>query len=248
MKCIGFIGKSDKTELIGYISKIIAATGKKVIFLDATSSQKTRYTIPTIDGVDELAQYVTQHDGVDVAVGFSNMLELKKYLLTKGEDFNEYDYIMVDTDMDEMIEEYDLKSANVLFFVTSYDKMYIKKGIDLLKFISALKRRTDPDAVVTLYKLTFYSELLTTADRKFIEDCTDNLPLDWNQKTLDYPYDGGDLSVNIQNQYSKKFDIRMLSRAYKDALASTVEVITGDSIQTIKKVMKNAEKSARFFA
>ena len=89
MKCIGFIGKSDKTELIGYISKIIAATGKKVIFLDATSSQKTRYTIPTIDGVDEQTQYVTQHDGVDVAVGFSNMLELKKYLLTKGEDFND---------------------------------------------------------------------------------------------------------------------------------------------------------------
>ena len=65
---------------------------------------------------------------------------------------------------------------------------------------------------------------------------------------MDYPYDGGDLSVNIQNQYSKKFDIRMLSRAYKDALASTVEIITGEPIQTIKKVMKNAEKSARFFA
>lgn len=247
MKCIGFIGKSDKTELIGYISKIIAATGKKVIFLDATSTQKTRYTVRTIEGIGELNQYVVQHDSVEVAVGFNNMLELKKYLLSKGEDFNEYDYVMVDTDLEDMIEEYDLKSANELFFVSSYDKMYIHKGVELLKFVCALKRRTDPDGTVPMHKITFYSDI-ATADRKYIEKISDNLPIEWNQKTLDFPYDGGDLSVNIQNQYSNKFDIRMLSRSYKDALASTVEVITGEQLQTIKKVMKNAEKSARFFA
>ena len=53
MKCIGFIGKADKTELVGYIAKIIASTAKKVILLDATANQKTRYTIPTIEGMDQ---------------------------------------------------------------------------------------------------------------------------------------------------------------------------------------------------
>ena len=56
MKCIGFIGKADKTELVGYVSKIIASTGKKVIMLDATVNQKTRYTIPTIEGMDTQSQ------------------------------------------------------------------------------------------------------------------------------------------------------------------------------------------------
>lgn len=247
MKCIGFVGKSDKTELIGYISKVIAATGKKVMFIDATSIQKTRYTVPTIEGIGELNQYVVQHDGVEVAVGFNNMLELKKYLLSKGEDFNEYDYVMVDTDMEDMIEEYDLKSANELFFVSSYDKMYIHKGVDLLKFICGLKRRTDPDGTVSMHKIIFYSEI-ATADRKYIEKISDNLPIDWNPKSLDFPYDGGDLSVNIQNQYSNKFDIRMLSRIYKDSLAETVSVITEEPVANVKKVMKNVEKSARFFA
>lgn len=247
MKCIGFIGKSDKTELIGYISKIISATGKKVIMLDATSIQKTRYTIPTIENVAEQSQYVVQHDGVDVAVGFSNMLELKKWLLSKGEDFNEYDYVMVDTDMQEMIEEYDLKSANINFFVSSYDKLYIHKGIDLLRFLCAIKRRTEPDGTIPITKLLYYSDI-NTADSKYIEKMYDNLPIVWADKSLNFPYDQGDLSVNIQNQYANKFDIKLLSKTYKEALANAVEIITEEPISTIKKVMKNVEKAAKFFA
>lgn len=247
MKCIGFIGKIDKTELIGYIAKIIASTGKKVIMLDATSIQKTRFTIPTIDGMAEQNQYVVEHDGVEVAIGFSNILELKKYLLSKGEDFNEYDYVLVDTDMEEMIEEFDLKNANSLHFVSSYDKLCICKGIELLRFLCALKRKTDPEAKVELNKLIFYSDV-NTADAKYIESLSENLPINWTNQPLNFPYDQGDLSVNIQNQYSNKFDIRMLSKAYKTALATTVSSITGEEISIVKKVMKNAEKSARFFA
>lgn len=245
MKCIGFIGKADKTELVGYVSKIIASTGKKVIMLDATVNQKTRYTIPTIEGMDAQSQYVVQHDNVEVAVGFSNMLELKKYLLSKGEDFNSYEYVIVDTDQEEMIEEYDLKSANVNFFVTSYDKWCIHKGIELLRFLCALQRRTDPEGKVKIHKILYYSEI-NTADSKYIERLSDNLPVEWDGKAFNFPYDQGDLSINIQNQYSNKFDIRPLSKLYKDNLAKTVELIAGDQIPNIKKVMKSVEKNNRF--
>ena len=200
MKCIGFIGKTDKTELVGYVSKIIASTGRKVIMLDATINQKTRYTIPTMSEIEGQNQYIVQHDSVEIAVGFSNMLELKKYLLSKGEDFNEYDYVLVDTDQEEMIEEYDLKSANANFFVTSYDKWSIHKGIELLRFLCALHRRTDSEGVLKLHKAIYYSDI-NTADSKYIERLSDNLPIEWIGSTLNFPYDEGDLSVNIQNQY-----------------------------------------------
>ena len=119
MKCIGFIGKTNSLEIVEYVGKIISEYRKKVIVVDATVAQKARYTVPTILGTESQTQYVVQYDGVDVAIGFSNMLELKKYLLSKGEDFNEYDYILVNTDVEEMIDEYDLKSANNVFFVSS---------------------------------------------------------------------------------------------------------------------------------
>lgn len=245
MKCIGFIGRADKVELVGYISKILASAGRKVIMLDATINQKTRCIIPTIDDVTEQDQYVVQHDGVEVAVGFSNMLELKKYLLSKGEDFNSYDYVIVDTDREDMIEEYDLKSANKNFFVTSYDKWCIHKGIDLLRFLCAQKRRVDTEGLMEINKIIYYSDI-NTADSKYVEKLCSNLPIDWGTETLSYPYDHGDLSVNIQNHYSNKFDIRLLSKTYKEALAKTVEIIVDGDVPNVKKIIKNVERVTRF--
>ena len=99
MKSVGFIGKADKTDLVSYVSKIISAMGKKVVMIDATSAQKTRYTIPIMSEMEDQAQYIVQHDGVEIAIGFSNILELKKYLLSKGEDFNDYDYVIVENEV-----------------------------------------------------------------------------------------------------------------------------------------------------
>ena len=156
-----------------------------------------------------------------------------------------YDYVMIDTDQEEMIDEYDFKSANALFFVSSYDKLYIKKGLELLKFLCATKRRVEPNGTVRINKITFFSDV-DTADARYFEQLSENLPVEWTDKQLNFPYDQGDISVSIRNQYSNKFDIRMLSKTYKDALANTVEVITGEPMSEVKKVMKNVEKNSKF--
>ena len=246
MKCIGFIGKTNKAEIVQYIAKIVNTLGKKVIVIDATSSQKTRFSVPVLPGTETQSQYVVQYDNIDVAVGFSNMLELKKYLLSKGEDFNEYDYVLVDTDIEEMIDEYDLKSANNIFFVSSYDKYDVKKGIELLKFICASKRRADPEGSLNIEKALYYSEI-NSADSKYIDRFSENLPIIWGA-TLNFPYDQGDLSVNIQNQYSGRLDLRFLTKPYKEALINASKIITEEQDSSIRKVVKNIEKNAKFTA
>lgn len=40
MRCIGFIGKTNKTEIVQYVAKIINSLGNKVMVIDATMSQK----------------------------------------------------------------------------------------------------------------------------------------------------------------------------------------------------------------
>ena len=245
MKCIGFVGNVDKTELVMYVAKVLASFDKKTIYIDATTKQKTRYIIPTIGDMDEQNQYVVQHDGVEFAIGFTNMLELKKYFLSKGEDFTEFEYVLVDTDTPEMCEEYDLKNANNLFFVSSYDKYHIVKGIELLKYMCAMKRKTDTEAQLVLTKLLYYSDV-NTADSKYIDGLAENLPLLWAHDVINFPYDQGDLSINIQNQYGTKIDIRNLSPMYKSAIIETVSLITGDEKSILKKVLKNIEREARF--
>lgn len=247
MKSVGFVGKMDKTELIQYVAKMLSSMGKKTIFIDATTTQKTRYTIPAINGMNLQTQYIVEHDGIDIAIGFNNILELKKYLISKGEDFTEYEYVLIDTDSDEMCEEYDIKNANSLFFVSSFDKMHIVKGVELLKYICATKRREDTDAEVDLTKVLYYSENVNTADTKYIENLSENLPLRWVNSIV-LPYDAGDLSINIQNQYSTKINFRYLSRDMKDGIVQMVSLITGEEKNKLVKVEKNIEKIARFTA
>ena len=244
MKCFGFIGKTNKLEILQYIAKIINAYGKKVIVIDATMAQKARYTVPTIVGTEAQSQYVVQYDNIDIAVGFNNILELKKYLLSKGEDFNEYDYVLVDTDIEEMIEEYDLKSASNIFFMSSYDKYDIAKGLELLKFICASKRRADPEGTLLIDKIFYYSEL-NSVDKKYIDRLTENLPIEW-KNLIEIPYDNGDLSINIQKQYDHKLDLKYLSKSYINGLIAIVKIITGEQDGMIRKVAKNIEKSSRF--
>lgn len=246
MKSVGFVGKMDKTELVQYVAKVLSTLGQKTILIDATSAQKTRYTVDVINGLNAQNQYVVEHDGVDIAVGFNNVLELKKYLLAKGEDFTEYECVLIDTDSDEMSEEYDLKNANNLFFVTSFDKMHIAKGIDVLRYICATKRKENPEAQVDLTKVLYYSNI-NTADMNYVENLADNLPLNW-KGTINIAYDTGDLSVNIQNQYSSKINFRYLTAEAKNGIIDIVNLITGEDKNKLKKVLKNIEKIAKFTA
>ena len=96
MKKIAFIGGYDKADIILYVSKILSIIGKKVLVVDTTLIQKTKYIIPTMTPV---AKYVTTYDGIDVAIGFNDMTDLGEYFgFTKPEDFNYYDFIIYDID------------------------------------------------------------------------------------------------------------------------------------------------------
>lgn len=77
MKKIGFIGAYDKTDLILYVAKAAVEIGKSVLVVDATILQKARYIVPCIA---PSKYYITEYEKIDVAVGFNNLEEIKKYL------------------------------------------------------------------------------------------------------------------------------------------------------------------------
>ena len=45
MKSIGFVGQMDCSGLVLCVARLIEAWGKKVIYIDATKNQKTRYQL-----------------------------------------------------------------------------------------------------------------------------------------------------------------------------------------------------------
>ena len=49
MDIIGFIGVYDKTDLLLNIAKILATMKKRVLIMDTTIEQKTKYVVPSIN-------------------------------------------------------------------------------------------------------------------------------------------------------------------------------------------------------
>ena len=127
MKKIGFIGAYDKIDLILYIAKVIAEMGSKVLVIDATITQKTRYVVPCIA---PSKCYITEYENIDVAVGFKDFNEIKKYLSV--EENLPYDVILLDIDSNSNFKEFDMLKAHKNFFVTGFDSYSLKKGLEII--------------------------------------------------------------------------------------------------------------------
>ena len=118
MKKVGFIGATDKTDLIVYIAKVLEQIGKRVIVVDTTIMQKSKYVIPSINPTKS---YVTDFDNVDYAIGFESIEEVARYLgIKEVEKFN-YDYMLVDIDREEMIDTFEIDNTWMNYFVTAFD-------------------------------------------------------------------------------------------------------------------------------
>ena len=92
MEQIGFIGVNDKKDLLLNVAKIMTKLNKSVLIIDSTVLQRLRYIIPRVSSTPT---YVSEYDGVDVAIGFMNLGQICNYLSTPSLN---YDYVLIDTD------------------------------------------------------------------------------------------------------------------------------------------------------
>ena len=230
MKTIGFIGAYDKTDLMLYIAKILTTLKKKVLVIDATINQKARYIVPVINPT---VKYVTEFEGIDIAVGFEDISDIKKYLGLSDEQEMEYDIIFVDTDNTKGFNTFKLEEANKNYFVTSFDNYSLKKGLEV---ISELKNP------ISLTKILFASEMLKEED-DYLNFLSLGYKVIWNEYRVYFPLENGDLNVIYENHRVAKIKFKKLSIQYKDGLAYLAEEILGNiSESNVRRAIKTIEK------
>lgn len=231
MKTIGFIGAYDKTDLILYVAKILTTLKQKVLVIDSTINQKARYIVPVINPTVE---YVTEFEEIDIAVGFENISDIKKYLGLSEEQNMEYDIILIDTDNYKGFDSFQLKEANKNYFVTSFDNYSLKKGLEIL---AGLK---EP---LSLTKVYFSKEMLKEED-DYLNFLSLGYKVIWNEYRLYFPIENGDLTVIYENQRVAKIKFKKLSVQYKDGLAYLAEEILGNvSEANIRRAIKTIERN-----
>lgn len=224
MKKVGFIGGFDKTDLIIYVAKMLNEVGKKVLMIDTTVNQRARYIVPTIT---PSIYYITEFDGIDVAVGFENLENIKDYL---GVDALEYDVILIDVDSENSFAKFDIQNSDKNYFVTAFDNYSLKKGLEI---IGRLEQK------VPMTKILYSREILQE-DNDYLNFLSFYYSVQWNKDIIYFPYELGDNSAIMENQRAAKIRFKNLSMQYKEGVLSIAEQIFPEVRNSeFKKVLKN---------
>lgn len=227
MKKIGFIGAYDKTDLLLYVAKALNGLKKKVLVVDATIMQKAKYVVPVINPTKS---YITEFEGIDVAVGFYDINDIKKYLGIQENEGLEYDYIMVDTDNYNGIEKFNLQSADKNYFVTSFDAYSLKKGVEILNQIGVLIHMTK----------IFYSKEMLKEEEEYFNYISLGVKIIWEEEKIYFLLENGDQSAIMENQRIEKIKFKNLSSEYKTNIAFLINNMDENiEERQIKNIIKN---------
>lgn len=231
MKRIGFIGCYDKTDFIIYVAKILVSMGKKVIVIDSTINQKAKYVVPVIKPTKS---YVTEFEGIDVAVGFDNLNEIKQYLGMQAELQLNYDIALIDVDNYEAIQNYQIEQAEKNYFVTSFDAFSLKKGLEILSGLTQIMKLTK----------VLYSKDATKEEDDYLNYLSLGYKIEWEEEKIYFPLEVGDQSVIAENQRVSKIKFKNLSEQYKQALIYIAEqLLEKEKYPEIKRIFKQLEKA-----
>ena len=222
MKKVGFIGAYDKTDLILYVAKALTELNNNVIVMDTTTIQKSRYVVPSIA---PSKCYVTEYEGFDVAVGFSDLEEIKRYLSC---DKLEYDIILIDIDDNKYFEKLEMSTANKNYFVTGFDSYSLKKGLETIGKMQ--------DKVV-MTKILFSLEMLEEED-DYLNFLSFYYSVKWDSNKIYFPCDPQDNAAIIENQRVARIRYKDLSETYKDGICEVViDILPEVKRSDVKKII-----------
>lgn len=230
MKKIGFIGVFDKTDLIIYISRVLVEMGNKVLVIDSTVNQKAKYIVPTINPT---TSYVTEYEGIDVSVGFKNYDSIKSYLGMPNSAALAYDYIFIDMDDPNLLDSFEINTADKNYFVTSPDLFSLKKGLEILSGIRQ---------PVELTKI-FFSNKMSEAENEYLNFLSLGYKINWNPEKIYFPMLTSDQDIIMENQRLSKIKFKGLSSEYKQSLIYLIQKIDDNkNTSEIKRIFKKLEK------
>ncbi|MBP1903406.1 hypothetical protein J2Z32_000018 [Paenibacillus turicensis] len=226
MKQILFIGMTDKTDLLFYISNLVALKFK-VLLVDATKHHNYEYTYPKL----EMEASIIQHDLFDITERVADKNQLEAIVANTDES---YDYIFIDLDDFKSIHEW--YGADHYVLVTTYDNREIQRNLVLLEAL--FDGETIEDEIP-------FTRLICEAGQTFHEDYLDTvyekLPIIWSDTLVYYP-DERDITARINNQGRAKLDVSRLSKEYKKVLIQLAASIVDLNFNDVRQWWRQLER------
>lgn len=217
-----FIGDRDKTDLLFYVAKMVAESGRKVLIVDHTAGRNYEFSFPALDVPGEPQEY----DGFEVWIPVGG---------ARADVQAEYDLVLYDADDPQRLSE--LPEADCRFLVMGCEQTSIRRSVRFLDRFFAER---------PIAELCAFRKVLIEGSREpgeaYIAEQFETFPIDWKESFVYYP-DERDLALKIGNQYAGKLKLKGLSPEMKRAVQGIAAILLQADERNMRKLWKKAERS-----
>lgn len=226
MEHVGFLGSYDKKDLLLNIGKVLASLNYRVLIIDATQPQRLKYIVPNVSNNNSIT-YISEYQGVDVALGFMNLMGIAQYL---GTNQLPYDFILIDSDNVQTMNSFMMQRIKKKFFVTSFDQYEITRGIENFIYFN------QPMEVLKVV----ISANNTKQESDYFKHLMEKTPVTLIDKGVHFADTIEDRMATLENQLMKEIKLKRYTNTYRDSL-EFITALTSEGIvdqNEIKRIIK----------
>ncbi len=230
MRNIGFIGAHDKTDLLIYVSKILTELGSRILIIDGTTAKRAKYVVPVINSQ---RRYITNYEGIDVAIGFHELEEVKMYLGGSPDGSLQYDFVFYDIEEEDLVEGFEIDKCEIKFFVTGFDNYTLKKGLETLNELH------EKNNIIKVC----YAPYAIKEDDDYLNFLASEMQINWNEEIIYFPNENGDLNIINEGHRLGKIRFKKISIQFKDGLTNIIGKLIGSNNDSeVRRIIKRLEK------
>jgi hypothetical protein len=231
-----FVGASDISDLLQYISKVITTSGRKVLLVDATIERFIFYGTPIPDKQMKLIDF----ENFDIATGYSTLSELKKSI----SDNLRYDHVIIHCDILGFLNRKDLSKIENKYVATTQEIWSIQKTAEVME---SLFDGNEKESNNEFFTKIFVNNVETNIADNYLETILSNLHIGWCDEPFELLYDEIDFATKINNQHNGKLNIQKISKNYKNIIHHICKEITDLESKAIKMAMKNSMRRSKIW-
>lgn len=235
MKLIGFIGYSEKIDLVCSYAKVMQMLGKTTLVIDGTLLKKYKYAIPSIENKEEA--YLTRYDQVDYAVGFAGMNDVENYLCDNKVNISLYDYIIVDIDEAKKYEFFRTKPFDKKYFVFDTNMIALKKNKEILEFMKIYSKNSEEEK--NKIKKILYRAYMSRAYENYFNDELEASNEVFEENYLEITEEEQDKMLFLDSLLSGYMNLKKHSKSYITTLSELIREVEPDNdVYSLKKIIK----------
>ena len=227
-----FTGVSDKNDFLMYVCQLLATEGCKLLLVDGTDRQIYRYSVGQTGNVLPITEFC----GFDVACGFFSAASLKQYLEEHDTSVEQYDLVLYDLEKMTFCDEEEWKMAKGVYWTSSLDRFSIERSSEWFQLLFSKY----PGLHGMKLGLIINRYVDCQIDENYLQSLMENLPLQWNEQAIKFPWDEKNYSVQLENDHNRSLKVKSLSKGFRKSIRLLAQQLSGEKDVKRRSILRSS--------